>query len=456
MKSNITILTSKQNHVWVSMQEIVPKIESQWLSFNDKYNVTLINCDEKTPKEVLATLIKSDIIVMTVFNLSISKFAHYIRGIASIDTPWVLYLHNQATISMWPYYQWKMGEFFQENDLFIGTCDGDMKSLKLSLPKAQYLQASFPYEELPKGNTKNINKGSSSHSFVYVGRISAQKQLHNLIWAFSLLLKENPECNQDLHLFGKEDNLGSPNMGIPGEGYLIFLKELVKKLELEDKVHFQGFKKREDIHTSLKTWSHTLVFPSLHSDENFGMSLMRGLKEGSTAICSDWGGFNEHIKNFPSSVMPINVYQSETGPFISAEDLKLAMVKSSSLTSSDSTQIYRDEESLKDIESAIQMTLNNTKTTRLELSELGKEILKTKSTLEDRKEQRIFKDYKDKRSFHFFNAYGMNHSISKYSSQSQLAPWVEKKGDKFISSEPYKGELEFNSLEELFKNGFCV
>lgn len=455
MKNKVVILTSRQNHVWTSMQEIVPLIEEQWSSMSDSYDITLLNCDSASTKDITKAVLNSDLIILTVFNTSIAKAARITREMLSIDTPWVVYLHGQATLGMWPYSTWGLSTLFKDSDYFVGTCDGDEKSLRLVYPNAKFYKNTFSYVPLPKGKTLQISK--SNHSFVYVGRISAQKQLHQLLWAYSLFKKESSD-DVDIHFFGSEDDLGSPNLRIPGEGYLDFLKSLCKQLGIEDFVHFHGFVQREDIHTTLKDWSHTLVYPSLHSDENFGMSLMRGLCEGSTAISTKWGGFTEHLQEFPKSLKCLNVLKGKHGPYISINDFVTILseyknlVPAKKLPSRYSNSLEIDK--LKQLASVI--IKDKASVNPLSSTKLLKALLLQKDLLVDPKAQQIFKDYSDPIAHQFFEAYGMINSDSPKAKAKLHAPWIKKDNESFVSNEPHKGPISLESEDELITNGLAL
>jgi hypothetical protein len=93
------------------MQEVVPLIENQWLACNKHFTVNIINCDELPLETLSKKLVNTDLIVFTVFNTSIAKAAVSTRKSLAIDAPWIIYLHGQATIGMWPYTNWSMATY---------------------------------------------------------------------------------------------------------------------------------------------------------------------------------------------------------------------------------------------------------------------------------------------------------------------------------------------------------
>ena len=108
--------------------------------------------------------------------------------------------------------------------------------------------------------------------------------------------------NIKLTIFGDEDNLGSPNMGILSNSYKDFLLSLISMLKVEDLVAFKGFVSRKIIDKYLAETDFIYVSPSLHADENFGMSPFNILKNGGYCLLSDWGGFSEYRNYFSNQV----------------------------------------------------------------------------------------------------------------------------------------------------------
>jgi glycosyltransferase involved in cell wall biosynthesis len=437
------------------MQEIVPLIEKQWSFDESEVTSSVVNCDNIKLKDLTAHLLKANLIVFTVFNAAIARVAQYTRNHLNLDTPWVVYLHGQATLGMWPYSHFKMSDLFLEQDLFVGTCKGDKEALQLSFPKAKYFNSTFSYTPLPEGEELSLKE--DKHSFYYIGRISPQKQLHQLLFAFSIFIKENGS-DFSLHLFGGEDDLGSPNMGIKGEGYLDFLKDLKLELKLE-KVFFHGFKKREDIHTTIKkSKNFTAVYPSLHSDENFGMSLMRVLCDGGTAIATSWGGFKEHLSEFPNACIPLPVNKGSYGPSIQVTDLVEAMKGSASLKGQKimPARYLLDTERLRIFNLIVSLNKSSSTQIKLAPSSFHKKLLSRKQNFMANDPQKVFTGYNDKMVQQLFNAYGMIEKQLECPKKIEAAPWLLKVKEGYQSDEPHKGKADFEDSQEAFSNGHFV
>ena len=115
-----------------------------------------------------------------------------------------------------------------------------------------------------------------------MGRLHPIKKVENLIYALSLLSKEE-QSGLSLQIMGKYDDC-----------YEEFLKTEVKRLGLDDCVEFVGFVSGEDKYDRLsRLWA--LMVPS--TQENFGMIVPEALICGTPVYASlgtPWGELNEY------------------------------------------------------------------------------------------------------------------------------------------------------------------
>src|SRR5690606_23792150 len=125
-----------------------------------------------------------------------------------------------------------------------------------------------------------------------------------------------------LNIYGHHDQFGSPNCGLSGGAYYDYLGHLAVEHGIDSIVKFHGF-------VSVKNWGELVakhngagVFPSLHSDENFGYAPFDLLKFGVPVLTSSWGGFQDIQKAFPHNSIRLPVELSKCGPIINP--IKLA------------------------------------------------------------------------------------------------------------------------------------
>lgn len=307
--TNSIIFTSKKNYQWLSMQEIIPYIEDCWLKLkSDEHNVELVNIDDLSFSQILAKCFKANNIICTCFTVEISQIVTLLRSKVNIDFKLFFYVHGLASVAMWPLLKWDIAKHMTTNDYFVVSCDNDVKALQLAFTNANIIKHPFFIEADKKFCVKK------NESFVYIGRISEQKNITCLI-ILTALLKKN-SYNFKLDIIGQYDELGSPNMGMPGRNYDKYLIKLCEKFDVADNIKFLGFFNRLQINDYLENTSGNLISLSLHSDENFGAVPYMILKHGGRTILSNWGGYHDYGKYYPSQTRLISVYNSKYGPFV--------------------------------------------------------------------------------------------------------------------------------------------
>lgn len=439
MSKKITILTSRQNFVWTSMQEIITWIEEIWIKWSISRSVEYkwINVDETSFKDIAKECLHSDKIIVTCFNLKIASVLSGVRGKLSINTPWIFYLHGLASFGCWPLYRWNVGELLNSNDIFIGSCKRDLSQVRVVFPEIKTFIIPF---SLPLPIKISAKVKAQIKKFAFIGRISSQKNLHAILTAASLL-----KDNYELHFFGKEDFYGSPLMGRRDENYLNFLKELTERYSITDKVFFHGFMDRMDIESMMNSEEWTFIAPSMHSDENFGMAAFRCLLNGHRAILSDWGGHADYPEHFPEQVDLLKVYHSPIGPWISINELSEAMSKPLSVFESFPPPTYYAEESIhKTFDEVLSFNQNNTSPIQVNpiletlLSRREKYLLDSSSP----DGSRLYEDYSDPLKDPFFNAYAGGEWKKNEDFNKTLVPWVETSSLTIIINDPHRGHFK--------------
>lgn len=315
LKSNILILTSNENFIWTSMQEIIPSILETWEFLrkkSNKINLSTVNTDKLDLNLLLREGIKSDFIVIPCFNQNIARSLVFIKEKFKIDTPLIFYIHGFASIGCWPLLEWGFESFLDKKDIFIVTCKRDIKQLGLSLHTQNIFKVPFYIKTLENKLEKNR---SDTINFYTISRISEQKNIEVLLYALNML-KKKKDFEFKFQVFGKEDHLGHPNLGLKSANYLDQLKSLTHKLDLSKEVIFHGFIDREQIPKHFTAGNNIFLSASLHSDENFGVSVFRALSRGHNCIISDWGGHRDYLEHFPALVRLVKTTVNKSGPHV--------------------------------------------------------------------------------------------------------------------------------------------
>ncbi len=470
------VLTSRENFVWHSMQEIIPAIEADWQAAAraGRHEVVCLNVDGRGLSELVPAAMDATNFVMTCFNLKMAEAVGGLRGAVGIDARLFVYLHNQATIGCWPFWVFGPADALRTGDVFLSSCSLDAATLSHSFieSRVECLPFSLPQlAELQPAPTA-VRVPGAPVSFVFVGRVSVQKNLHTLIHAFSLLSRLRPELAATLEIFGQEDDLGSPNMGWEGRSYLAWLRELGARLELADALQFRGHLAREALYEELDRRPHVFVSSSLHSDENFGMAALRALAAGNPAVLSAWGGHVDFESSFPEQVSLAGVYESERGPYVDARELAERMLESATATSSVAPILpsrYRRE--------SIASELFRLATEKQELgrplvaSETARQLVDRRARFlkDSPRESKIFTSYADPAALPFLRGYGMKAREAAANARDAdvaLAPWVQVESGLVQVEDPHRGDFEIRFepqgsglpswvLERLISSGYA-
>jgi hypothetical protein len=291
--------------------------------------------------------------------------------------------------------------------------------------------------------------------------------LHTLLWALSFL-KDKP---WELHLFGKDDDLGSPLMGLPQVNYLNTLKELISSLNLGDRVHFHGHCSIEEIESFTHSRSVIFTTPSLHSDENFGLALYRSLHHGHQAVITRWGGHHEFLTHFPNQTIGVNVFHSPIGPYVDTKELTEALAAALKAPPSPPpplSSIFKTKSLLETIDSLV-ISLKNF--VPLKLTPLANDLFQRRqyftneqknersqgklALLENNRGHQIFSSYTDLFYLPLHRAYGAITPAHETLKNYELAPWVKLNGSLASVSDPHRGNFEL-SIEELQNTGLIT
>lgn len=189
-------------------------------------------------------------------------------------------------------------------DCFVVLCQSDAKLVRQIFPAAtvRIVQELDPRPILPV-STDRVTK------FVYAGRISFNKNLHNLVLAYAKARAQKGDL-APLHLFGFQDSSVQQFKEVSVEHYQQKLETVIADLGLEASVHLHP-------HTSGEEWSEILreeglvyVSASLNADENYGLAPREFIAQGHRAILTQWGGFQDILAKYPERTRAVPLLRS--------------------------------------------------------------------------------------------------------------------------------------------------
>lgn len=428
------------------MTEIIPSIENQWMGLNKQKNLvaTMIDINKTPIKQIIYQALRATDIVFTCFTPELAQLAVILRTKLHFYGRYFFYAHGMSAVVFWPFHQWGISKILYSSDYLISSSSRDADNCALAYKEINIIVLPFLVKKITCNKEPKKESYSflgSGQDFVYVGRISSQKNLHTMIYTFYLFKKKFKKTFR-LHLFGDEDNLGSPNMGAPNSGYLIYLQNLVHKLNLHNQVSFHGFMQRDELETILSNNIYHFISPSLHGDENFGMAACRSLSSGNHAILSDWGGHADFIKTSKSEVTLIPVYSSITGPYICPHIFCTFIENIYFLSTAD--KILGQDQAHEDFFTTLG-TVNNTNKQIVTLSALSQTIWHRWKKQHNNKSTnatvKIFKNYSDPLFHMLAKAYGAKkREKQSLNSTMFLVPWVNRLNNSLEISDPHRGD----------------
>lgn len=404
-KIKTLILTSCENFVWSSMQEIIPHLERCWLkSADSNHQVDLINVDNLDLKSVARLAWSADNVVLTCFNFKLVSIVSFLKNELQLNFRFIFHLHNQATIGLWPLYEFGLLKFFRSSDLFISSCTRDWNTLLITCPNALGATIPFSLSDSEILQMKDCSRQPLKNEFYFAGRISRQKNLHSIFRSLSLLKKQGVQTH--FHIYGEEDNLGSPNMGIADSQYLDELVKLSNELGITSMVTFYGKKNRDDLYQIHLKSRLIFISVSAHSDENFGMAAFRALLRGEPALLSDWGGHSDLAANFSPQAKLIDIIHK--GHELSVDENVLAETMKEIVlfphTKTEAEHEYFEETLAGLYKSLATQTVFNGDA--LQISTQGQALFKRRENVKAHP-TKIFENYLDPMALPYFKSYGL-------------------------------------------------
>ncbi|MFI5348588.1 MAG: glycosyltransferase [Elusimicrobiota bacterium] len=326
IKPRVVLLTSRCP-AWTSLEEIVRSLEKAWriAGLRSRADVRVLRVgkefgEDVFPLDAFGPLLRADAIAVAVLTPSIARLLDALRRRLKIRTPLIIHSHGEGTTAGLRF--GPLAKALTRDDRLLAASRREARSLRLCWPSARVDVLPFPVADAVRGRAPR----RGAPVLVDAGRLSEQKNLHTLLLALSMLDRRAPQLPWRLHVYGKADGLGSPNMGFRMKSYSGYLRSLARRLGIEKRIIWRGYLPARELRRALDR-RHVFVSPSLHSDEDFGTAALKSLLAGNSAVLSDWGGHADLKHYFSRQVGLVRPVDSDLGPFIPADRLALALLR---------------------------------------------------------------------------------------------------------------------------------
>ncbi|MAZ49182.1 MAG: hypothetical protein CME65_11510 [Halobacteriovoraceae bacterium] len=432
---------------WTSIDHLLDSFKNYWKTYESFAEVEFL--DQITYpfiKEDLLRSIDKTHIVFLRLSVKETMYLQSVRSTVNSNAICVAYTEESPSIGFFNYKTLGLDKILRSDDVLVAQNMRDVDLIQnLTNLEARYIPCQSPLQPRSEIRPREVK------NFCYIGRYTNQKNIHTLFWAISLVAKEMRMANAKLYLWGMQDNYGSPNMAIPSGPYLEQLYQISIDMGVADLIEFREFCfSKEELYEEVISVSPLMISPSLHSDEDFGFTVLECLSQGIPCLISNWGGYHQFIEDFKGSVFSIPVYKSEFGPFLfvthMAEKMRELLGRSFEVPFHWSKKYETYE--LVDLESKNLRGM-------FKFSELALKIHRNAFiSPQVRAGERqwphhgiIYKGYNDPLSLEIFSYYGAERYLGEddFSYQEKtslvLAPWCYKSGDEIVSDDYHRGQF---------------
>ena len=463
-KQKILLIPNHEDNIWTSINSLKESFLNYWLKYEKSFQISILE-EIQYPYSKMDYLktVGVDFLIFLRLDSKSAMFLDIVRKEFNQTAKIIAYTEETPSIGFFNYQVLKLDSILNTGDLLIAQNKRDLELIRTFTN----MPCEFAPGLVPK-NLIELNKQTKKiKNLCYIGRISPQKNIHSLFFSVSLIQKELRKQEMKLYIFGHQDNFGSPNMAIPGGAYLEELYYYSQELGISDLIIFEEFQSdTRKMYEQIIELQCLNISLSLHSDEDFGFSILECSYLNIPSIITDWGGYHNFIESFSSLVTPIDVYHSDYGPFVSFKEVGNSILKIISDFDPQKSELNKIEKFINP--KALIIDNERKQTSPMEFTQKADKIhkqaiLSPMVKLGDREWPQhgiIFKSYKDPlvhEIFKFYGAIDFNKKFDKSKSYIR-APWVHKGKDFTEINDPHRGNhiLKNNEATEkfLFKLGY--
>lgn len=229
--------------------------------------------------------------------------------------------------------------YLMNNDVILFSCSSDLSIYNSMIAKGGPL---LETQYFGINTEKFVNLGDSTISnlrrrfgykdtdkiLLYVGRITLEKNIHNIIRIFSDLVKKS--TNYHLILVGEIQEIFT-NDFVKNINVKTVLNNLIKENNIpETHINFITHLNDDEL-IQFYNMADVFINLTLHHDENFGFAQVESMSCGTPVICTSWGGLKDVVNQKVGC--PIQTWITNSGVRIDwlsvRENLELVLMNNS-------------------------------------------------------------------------------------------------------------------------------
>lgn len=433
----ILVIYPSESESSVSVVEVSHYIKELYSNFNNTYEIEEIHVTKKSITKEYKKIIESDIVVVLDHSPETFLSLSHLREKMGCDFRVIFYVLGMASTGMWPLFKWNLGKSLNSRDLFIVSCSRDIELIKKFVNGANVLYQPFcisPYTQ----STFHFPEVQKIQKLVYIGRLSAQKNIHSMIELIYIL--NNMGHKIELNLIGGWDEIGSPPFKMDKIEYQKEVESLVLKLGIKEQIIFHGHKTKKEIDLFLSQDKYVFISLSLNIDENFNLSAFRALSNRTNAILTDWGGQYDFSDIFYDNVELVELEHGLIGPFVNVHELALNILKLSFPERIYNITNFTLADQSRDLSKYLNLKVD--RLLKIEILNLLKAMLKDREILMDETGEKVYDGYKDKKYLEVSSIYSK--VKLKKSKSGIISVFVERRENDLVLHDLMKGRSTFS------------
>lgn len=317
----MTYVHSGPSSDWISLNEANDALIAHWYRYrNEERELTLLEVKPGgNQDEWKKAALQTDLFIINKISPVTAQFIKLVRTL-NPSAKMIFHAFESPSVYFAGTYLYGLEQYLFEEDLWLMSCEADLQLAKKAFVNINAIVLPLRVPD----SFVNSEVQNKRQDLYYVGRISEQKNLHEMMMAVWLIRDELRNKKRKLKVVGYEDFLGLPNLRIPSVGYLEFLYRFANLLGITDLVEFHPAIPQGQIVSVLS--NGVFISTSVHSDENFGLVAYRALNAGIPVILSDWGGHKDFQKYF-TDVEYVRIFSSAKVPHANPYEIAEKILK---------------------------------------------------------------------------------------------------------------------------------